>query len=182
MICPNCRSDVPATANWCPQCGFGSQSAPAGGGKLLALAGVLSVALVLSIMFILSKTGTPIPDSSAGPQSASSLAVGQRVGREGPFEVFVSERESPSIRVRNASGISLVFTVEDDDGKQYTMEVPPDSDRVLDVPVGTYRAEVRDPMGFIRSAQGTANLQSHREYRAGFTIGFGGRNEFYIGD
>lgn len=182
MNCPSCGSDVPPNANWCPQCGYGGGTVVAKTGPTFALVGVLLALLAIAISFIIGKTAERAASETASESAASTIAVGQRVGKEGPFEVYVSERANPSIRIGNASNITLVFAVEDENGQRYTMEVPPDSNNAIDVPVGTYRAEVLDPRGIIRSAHGTANLQSHREYRADFTVGFGGGEGFYIGD
>lgn len=182
LKCPSCGSDVPQNANWCPQCGYGSTAPPTRSTPMIALFGALIAALVLTIFFIVGKPPTERRAEGVSSPPSSSLAVGQHVGTEGPFEVFVSERETPSLRIGNASEIVIVFAMENANGERYPMRIRPFSDNVMEVPVGTYRAEVSDPRGIVRSAKGTANLQSHREYRADFDVGSGPTRDFYIGD
>ena len=182
MICPNCGSEVLPNAQWCAQCGYGSGGAQGRTIPMAAVIGALALALALAVYLSVSKIGgTARHDASADPVR-SSLAVGQRVGTEGPFEVFVSEKESPSVRVGNYSDTVLVFSMVNADGTVYTMRISPFTDEVIEVPVGRYRAEVSDPAGIVRSSKGVANLQSHREYQADFTVGYGGGRDFYIGD
>jgi hypothetical protein len=149
---------------------------------MIAVIGALGMAIALAVYLSVSKIGGGVqPDATFDPVR-SSLAVGQRVGTEGPFEVFVSENQSPSVRIGNYSDTILVFSMVNADGEVYSMRITPFTDEVLEVPVGRYSAEISDPTGIVRSSKGVANLQSHREYQADFTVGYGGGRDFYIGD
>lgn len=182
MICPSCGSEVHPNAQWCAQCGYGSGGAPGRSIPMVAVIGALALALVLAVYLSVSKIGGMAHKDASTDPVRSSLAVGQRVGTEGPFEVFVSEKESPSVRIGNYSDTVLVFSMMSVDGTVYSMRISPFTNEIIEVPVGRYRAEVSDPTGIVRSSKGVANLQSHREYQADFTVGFGGGRDFYIGD
>jgi len=101
----------------------------------------------------------------------------------GLFQVIRQGEKEPTVVVVNQSDADLRLLLNRSDGTTLKLDVGPNSEGKLTVPVGHYDAKVLDRKGRVDSAYGWADIGEYHTYRAAFKVYHDKRDHsFHIGD